>query len=225
MEIQIQGFNRKEVLQYLAWRGSEIPNEVEEQIDRGISDTLRTIQPKYIWRKCSIQRQEDIFLTEVGLHLPGEDIKNLLADCESCILMAATLGAPFERLVNSMKVRDLSQAMVLDCCGSAAIEAVCDRVEEELHQQVSEPYFTDRFSPGYGDLPLEVQFPLVNALDTGRKIGLTLTDTCIMIPRKSVTAVIGLTEVPQTKRFRGCAYCSMFEHCTYRKAGKACGRT
>jgi hypothetical protein len=86
-------------------------------------------------------------------------------------------------------------------------------------------YFTDRFSPGYGDLPLSLQPALTSLLDTSRQIGLTLTDSLILLPRKSVTAVLGLAHKPQTKRFRGCAYCSMFASCAYRKAGKTCGKT
>ena len=61
-------------------------------------------------------------------------------------------------------------------------------------------------------------------LDAPRQIGLGLTDSCILTPRKSVTAILGLAVRPQTKRFRGCAHCSMFETCSYRKAGKTCGR-
>ncbi len=224
MDIRIERFNRREVLQYLSWRGSEIPADVDAMIDTAMEDTLRAIRPKYTWKKSRIERREGLFLPELGLSLPGKDARALLADCGSCILFAATLGAEMERLINSAQARDLSRAILLDCCGSAAIEAVCDRVEETLHGVYPDAFFTDRFSPGYGDLPLELQYRLTAVLDTSRQIGLTLTDTCILIPRKSVTAIIGLADRPQTKRFRGCAYCSMFERCAYRKAGKSCGR-
>jgi hypothetical protein len=224
MEIQIQGFNRNEVLQYLNWRGSEIPPEVDGLIDSAMGELMQVMRPKYIWRQFSIQRGEELTLPEAGLVLPGEDVKQLLADCDTCILLAATLGAESERLITAAKARDLSRAIVLDCCGSSAIEAVCDRAEEEIRASFPRGYFTDRFSPGYGDLPLDLQPRLTQVLDTPRRIGLTLTDTMILVPRKSVTAIIGVADRPQTKRFRGCAYCNLFEHCTYRKAGKVCGR-
>ncbi len=224
MDIRIEGFNRREVLQYLSWRGSEIPADIDAMIDIAMEDTLRTIRPKYTWRRFRIQRGAALSLPEPGLTLPGKDGAALLEDCDSCILLAATLGAESEWLINSAQARDLSRAILLDCCGSAAIEAVCDRAEEALHAAFPDFFFTDRFSPGYGDLPLELQYRITAILDTPRQIGLTLTDTCIMVPRKSVTAVIGLADRPQTKRFRGCAYCSMFDRCTYRKAGKSCGR-
>ena len=85
-------------------------------------------------------------------------------------------------------------------------------------------YLTDRFSPGYGDLPISLQDSFLRLVDAQKQIGLTVTTTHILTPRKSVTAIIGLANQPQNKRFRGCAYCSMFETCAFRKAGKTCGR-
>ena len=225
MDIRIDGFSRREVLQYLSWRGSEIPPDIDAMIDTAMADTLRAIRPKYTWKRFGLRRGETLDLTGTDLALPGKDVAALLRDCDSRILLAATLGAEWERLIHSAQARDLSRAMVLDCCGSAAIEAVCDRAEEELRAAFPGFFFTDRFSPGYGDLPLSLQLPMISILDTPRKIGLTLTDSWILLPRKSVTAIIGLADKPQTKRFRGCAYCSMFERCTYRKAGKFCGKT
>ena len=225
MEIHIENFNRKEVLQYLQWRGNEIPADVDAMIDRSITDTLNVCTPKYIWKQFSLGKKEELTIPELDLTLPGENIREMLQDCDSCIFMAATLGNGIERQIKMAQARDLSRAIVLDCCGSSAIEAVCDAVEEEIAAALPEPvYFTDRFSPGYGDFPLSFQHDLIRILDTSRQIGLTLTDSCILLPRKSVTAVIGLADKPQTKRFRGCSYCSMFEQCRYRKAGKYCGK-
>ncbi len=224
LDIRIERFNKREVLQYLNWRGSEIPADIDAMIADAMEETLRTIRPKYTWRSFRVQHRQEPYLPELELTLPGRDVAALLEDCDRCVLFAATLGAEWERLMHGAQARHLSRAVVLDCCGSAAIEAVCDQAEEELYAALPDAFFTDRFSPGYGDLPLELQRPITAVLDTARQIGLTLTDSCILIPGKSVTAIIGLADRPQTKRFRGCAYCSMFERCTYRKAGKFCGR-
>lgn len=218
MTLQLTEFSRAEVLQYLQWRGSDIPPEVAEQIDGCIAETLTLAQPRMVWRLFDVEAVPE------GILL-GEDIRALLADCRQCILFAATLGAPLENAIRRAQVRDMSRAIILDCCGSAAIEAVCDAAEEEIRAALGgAPYFTDRFSPGYGDMPITVQPRFLETLNAARQIGLTLTPTGIMTPRKSVSAVIGIAGKPQTKRFRGCAYCSMFENCTFRKAGKTCGR-
>lgn len=225
MELSLKSFRREEVLQYLNWRGGEIPPEVNAQIDNCIAETFAAIQPRYTYRYFKLIRMpEGIQLYGTNILLPGQDVQALLADCKSCVLMAATLGAKLDAHIRRTQVRDLTRAVILDCCGSAAIEAVCDAVEQYICQDMHTPFLTDRFSPGYGDMPIDFQYQLTNLLDTARQIGLTLTDSYILTPRKSVTAIIGLAEQPQTKRFRGCAYCSMFENCTFRKAGKTCGR-
>ena len=80
-----------------------------------------------------------------------------------------------------------------------------------------------RFSPGYGDLPLDVQSPLLALTDATRRLGVTLSESNLMNPLKSVTAVIGLSDTPQQARIRGCDYCAMRTRCNLRKAGKTCG--
>ena len=83
-------------------------------------------------------------------------------------------------------------------------------------------YLTDRFGPGYGDLPLSAQKKLCAALDTGRRIGLSLSPSLLMIPGKSVTAVLGIADMQKPLRKRGCENCSLFRDCMYRRDGKNC---
>jgi len=225
MVLTIDGFNRKEVLQYLMWRGSEIPEEIEEMIDSCMEETLQSIRPQFTWRLFSVEHNDTFSLKEAGLELPGSDIRRLLEDCDRCVLMAVTLGSGMDRLILRSKGRNLSRSVVLDSCGSAAVEAACEQAQKEILRQLGgECYLTDRFSPGYGDLPLEFQKQMIELLDTPRQIGLTLSESCMMAPGKSVTAIIGIADKPQKKRFRGCAYCSMFESCAFRKGKTYCGR-
>ncbi len=221
MDLKLSGFNRKEVLQYLRWTGSEIPPEVDAMIDGCIAETLRVVQPRYTYRIFPIERQTET----PHIAFAGQDIRAMLTACERVVFLAATLGNGLELAIRRAEVRDLSRAIVLDCCGSAAIEAVCDLAEQEIKTGIgADVHLTDRFSPGYGDLSIELQHEFIQTVDAPRKIGLTVTSTHILTPRKSVTALIGIADTPQTKRFRGCAYCSMFETCAFRKAGKTCGR-
>ena len=73
-------------------------------------------------------------------------------------------------------------------------------------------------------MPIGMQKDFCAILDTARKIGLTVTDSNILVPRKSVTAVIGISDIPVKKRSSGCENCSMFKNCNYRKDGKHCGK-
>lgn len=216
MAMTLTEINRAEVLQYLGWRGSEIPPEVNAQLDGCLQETLTLASPRVVWRLLP--------MLPGGLRV-GDDIQALLSESTQCVLLAATLGNALETAIRRAQVRGLTRALMPDCCGSAAIESVCDAAEAEIRAAVGEgKHLTDRFSPGYGDLPLSVQPLLLDILDAPRRIGLTLTPTGIMTPRKSVTAILGIADTPQPRRFRGCAYCSMFENCAYRKAGKSCGK-
>ena len=222
MNLNLNTFNKKEVLQYLRWTGSEIPPEVDALIDDCMAQTLSVAEPRWTWTVSPIDRAA----RTPALAFTGQDVPALLADCDRVVFFAATLGNGLEMAIRRAQVRDMTRALVLDCCGSAAIEAVCDEAEREIYAALNDPavYLTDRFSPGYGDLPITAQPELLAAVDGPRRIGLHLTASNILTPRKSVTALIGLADRPQNKRFRGCAYCSMFETCAYRKAGKTCGR-
>ena len=117
----------------------------------------------------------------------------------------------------------MGNAAILDACGSAYVEAGCDEAERELASRLPGMYLTDRFSPGYGDLPLDVQRALGNALNMEKLLGLHVTESLMLNPVKSVTAVIGISERPQMARIRGCAYCAMRETCALRRGGIHCG--
>ncbi|MBQ8143978.1 MAG: methionine synthase, partial [Butyricicoccus sp.] len=159
------------------------------------------------------------------LAFSGEDIGEMLQDCDKVIFFAATLGSEFEMLIRRAQARDMTKALVFDACGSAAIEEVCEQAMSEIQMNYPEFFhLTDRFSPGYGDMGIQCQHELLAIVNAERTIGLTATDTHILVPRKSVTALIGVADRPQTRRFRGCAYCSMFTNCSFRKAGKTCGK-
>ena len=112
---------------------------------------------------------------------------------------------------------------LLDGFGGAYVEAGCNAAEREIAAKLPGKYLTDRFSPGYGDLPLDVQGALLALTDAPRRLGITLNESNLMNPVKSVTAVIGLSDTPQQARIRGCDFCAMRTRCNLRKAGKTCG--
>lgn len=215
--------NQNEVLKYLRYRGGEIPPEIEQQIQDCMDAVLRVARPRFRFVPFTLQREaHGLRLAGTGFALPGQQIAALLKSCARCVLMAATLGGEIEGLLRRTQLTDLARAVILDACASAAIENVCDNLETEILAQFPGMHLTDRFSPGYGDMPISVQRAFCDVLDTGRAIGLTVSQSGILLPRKSVTAVVGLADTPQPKRFRGCAYCSLFATCVYRKDGKTC---
>lgn len=206
---------RREALRYLGIKGDP-PPDVAQQVERALSRLLPLCAPRSVWRVFPKDR--------LPLELSGQDIHQLLRDCDRVVLFALTLGPEAELLIRREGLRSPTEALILDACASAACEQACDDLQKQLEEQLCAEglYPTDRFSPGYGDLPLTVQAPLLELLDAQKRCGITLSDTCIMTPRKSVTAIFGLADKPQGKRARGCAFCSMNQNCSFRKAGITC---
>ena len=223
MEARLTKINTNEVLLYLGYKGGEIPPEILRQITDCQDLLMQTANPRIVYRQFDLLPDGSLAGTE--LKPSGNDVAALLKDCTQVILMGATLGTEVEALLQRKQITNMTEAVILDCCGSSAIENVCDNLCEDLQKQISPRYLTDRFSPGYGDLPFSQQPDFCRVLDLPRRIGVTLTPGGLMVPQKSVTALVGISDLPQTKRFRGCAYCSRFEHCTYRKENRTCGKS
>ncbi len=220
MDAKLTGIDRGQVLRYLGCGGAY--DEALEAELRRWSETFRAeAEPRAVWKLFPLL--PDLTLEGTCFRCAGESVRALLKDCDQVILMAATLGSSVERLIRRTEVSDMAGALILDACGSAAIENVCDNLCDDLAAAFKPRYLTDRFSPGYGDMPLSQQRELFSALDVTRRIGVALTDSGLMLPQKSVTALIGVSDRPQTMRPRGCAACGLHDSCAYRKDGKSCG--
>ncbi|MBE6598554.1 MAG: Vitamin B12 dependent methionine synthase activation subunit [Ruminococcaceae bacterium] len=117
------------------------------------------------------------------------DLTRNLSGCTDAFVLAVTLGIGVDRLL--MRLNAISQAehFITDALASAMAEALCDRAEEKITEGLS---VKPRFSPGYGDVPLGVQRPLLCRLQAASTLGITLNDACLMTPSKSITAVIGI---------------------------------
>ena len=171
-------------------------------------------------------RIEPLQMTPSGLQagsltLPGHMASRMLKTCERVVVLIATLGYEFERELTALQHRTMRDALLWDACGSVWLEHELDTFEAGLaSRQKAEGWFlTDRFSCGYGDLPLDLQTELVAGF---RDIGVRVLPSGMMYPTKNVSALIGLSRQPQPARIKGCAACSMRSSCPDRKEGKHC---
>lgn len=156
-----------------------------------------------------------------ALGLTGTAIKKHLAGCREMAIMGVTLGTAVDNLIRASQIRDMAAAVILDCGASVLIEEICDGFEARIKAE-SGGFLTGRYSPGYGDLPIETQGQLIKLLDGPRKIGLTVNQNYIMIPRKSVTAILGIADHPVSGYLATCAECKLRDTCDLRKEGKNC---
>lgn len=179
--------------------------------------------PRYVMRELPLQNHQ---LQGVDLKLQGKDIQRLLKECHSCILLAVTLGNQIDAEMKRLQLKDMGKAFMFDCCASAAIEHVCDELQlgfEECYHKRGQ-YITDRYSCGYGDLPLTIQQDFLKVLDASKRAGIYANENYVLHPMKSVTAIIGIADTIQPAILRGCAYCSLKETCVYKKGGVTCGK-
>jgi len=118
-------------------------------------------------------------------------LRRHLEGCTDMLLFAATAGLSYDRLTARYAYLSPTKALLFQAIGAARIEAVCDAFCTDMAQELGRP-LRKRYSPGYADLPLSTQREILTALDCSRKIGLTLNESMLMVPTKSVTAIVGL---------------------------------
>lgn len=218
-----------EVLRYLGYGtlNSKAPPDpgIMSQIADCSEEVREAAAPLCTYRILDIEKHEnEIRLKNSSLILTGKTANEMLSDCSSCVVLAATLGRSVDRLLRRRQIKDMSSAVIIDSCANSGIESVCEQITEDLRTSFGRQnkYITDRFSPGYGDLPLELQPDIIRTLSADRAIGLTVSGSLLLIPSKSVTAFIGISDRPQPALITGCRNCSMKDRCRFRKAGTTC---
>lgn len=200
---------------YFGVRGEADP-ATAALLERCAAPLLAAATPRAVWLRGSVDALAGLF--------SGEDIARHLRDCKECVLLAVTLGPGVDGQIRRAGVGDIAAGTASDALGSALTEQVCDAAEAALRTLFAAEglYLTGRYSPGYGDWPITVQPLLAQVLDTSRRMGLCVTDSYLMTPRKSVTAVLGVSDTPVTGYRAGCGHCALRERCEYRKRGQTC---
>lgn len=225
---------RDEALRYLGYRGQEVTEELLARMDVVMDRCENELRPDgrfaiYPVVETQAGGQPAIALEGTNLVFEGKDIFEHLEGAKQAAVMAVTLGAKSERELRRLSSVDTLEAVVYDAACSALIETVADAWEDKIvHEALERGLVTNwRYSPGYGDFPLEAQPAIVRALRADTALGLTVTESCFLLPTKSVTAVIGLFEQdPGKKPIAPCARCKLRETCEMRKRGVVCrGRT
>ena len=213
------GHDRDEVLRYLGRRGQAVPPELDALVADCMAELDAKAAPRHVSAMLPIHLESGgLRMGDTALLLPGADIRRHVEGCHEAVLFAATLGVEVDNLIRRWSYTDLTRSVILDACATQAIEAFCDEAEAELRRElaVRGQGLTSRFSPGYGDLPLDIQPQLLAVLNAPRRIGLTCTERHILLPRKSVTAVLGLGAAAATSA-RGCRVCARRDTCNFRK--------
>ncbi len=210
--------NTKEILRYLGYGRHEAKEQVLVLIEACVRELERAAVPKSIYKEYPLSFYGEEGIDCCAFQTCSKALKKNLKDCQSVLLFGATLGTGVDLLLHRYNRLQMSKAVVLQAAAAAMLEDYCDQMNEELEKKYEEKglYLRPRFSPGYGDFSLECQPALLGGLEAGKRIGITLTDSLLMAPSKSVTAVIGISRIPGTCGMRSCQDCEKRD-CAYRR--------
>lgn len=181
-----------------------------------LPDFLSVLDCRACYREISLTVSGDTVIPEGLAPIPGAALAGHLRGCSRALLFAATIGSGADRQRMRAQVTSPARALVLDALGTAAIEALCDRLCQAWQQQYAPLVLRPRFSPGYGDLPLSLQGDLLGLLDSPRQAGITLTEGLMMLPHKSVSAIVGIGPEGCVAPVHDCAACSKTD-CAFRR--------
>ncbi len=190
--------NKKELFRYLGIRRVDTPDfQTDFMADKAIKDLSRNIMPRVVYDFFDLAVKEDVCSfyrnSQFCFEVRSKDLSRNLRDCTQAVLFAATIGPMVDTFIRRAQAADPAEASVLQAAGAMFAESLVDLFNGEISAEQSKKGGSTkpRFSPGFGDVNLEVQKDFFRFLDC-RKIGLTLMDTLIMAPEKSVTAFIGI---------------------------------
>lgn len=218
MNVIIDKINRKEALKYLAYKGGNIDAATTALMDKCEKKLLDAMSPKYALRIFEIEEitEDEVRFKDCAFKPRGKDIVKHLQDCEKAALICATAGAGVDSYIRTVQISDMAEAVIADAMSGSAVEQVCAAAEDEIKKLFPDMFLTWRFSPGYGDFPIEQQGDFAAAVNAGRTVGVFVSESFLLTPKKSVTAILGISgKLKRDKTFHDCAVCPLKGRCNY----------
>lgn len=193
----------KEIMRYAGCR--EATENITELMQSCLSEVRACLTYKVCY--CELPVKISGSVCDFGAFcVTSSDLARSLAESDKVVLFGATVGIEIDRLIAKYGRISPARGLMMQAIGAERIEALCDCFCRDVGCGV-------RFSPGYGDLPLDIQRKIFDILDCGRRIGVTLNDSLLMSPSKSVTAFAIRGKLAKNK----CSSCKKTD-CTYRGA-------
>ena len=182
--------NKAEILRYLRTRSTVEDEALLSLIESLMNEVDATVNPKSIYRifPCTVK---DSVLIE-NFKFQSKRLAENLKGCKRVAVLAATCGTEGDRLLRQYNTEGAKLA-IMQAVLASKIEEICDTVQKNIEEE-NKIKTRQRYSPGYFDLDITEQKKLFSLLDITKRCGITLTDTCQMIPTKSVTAFTGIDD-------------------------------
>lgn len=210
----------KNAARYLGYRLYALDADMLALMERAYQQMLDAARPRYTLRRYPVKEDGAVFQLADIAPIQSRDLCRLFERATEGYALLATLGAPLDMLVKRLMLTDPALGAAVGACASAYIDEYIDGfcAEEETRIAPQGEEFSPRFSPGYGDVPLSYQPPLLELLEA-RRLGVSLTEGNLMLPEKSVSALLAVRKTNLCDKgdtLHGCAACSM-SNCDYRE--------
>lgn len=210
----------REITRYLGYYGVTPDEGIMREIDQCKKELEKVITPRFVYERFDLLQKEEggrSVLSFGGLETGSKDLARNLKGCTGVYVMAVTLGPWPDILVRRASVEKMSRALIFQAVAAAMTEAWCDEINDRIRFEAErEGFYTrPRFSPGYGDLPLSLQEQISGILNLPKEIGVSLNESFLMTPSKSVTALIGVSPEPGSPKAGKCENCVAAESCPY----------
>lgn len=214
-KIDLPDIDLSEVARYTGVR--ELDDDYKKLILKCYTEVQDEISAKVSYRRLCIKVSDG----EVDFgyfKVKSSDLAKNLRGAKEAIVFASTIGIAIDRKIKKYSKVSQTCALVFQGIGAERIETAVNLFDKEIKNEIKKHGQTAilRFSPGYGDFSLEHQREIFFLLDCERKIGLTLNDSMLMSPSKSVTGVIGIKDGEMQTEKSGCAVCKK-EDCQFRR--------
>ena len=202
----------KEVVRYLGYGRCAVDEKTLQEIPRMLEMVERHAIKKSTYHIYTLPSSAENTIK-------SKKLKVNLKDCKEVILMAATLGVAIDREIKKYQLVDLAKAVILQACATVVLEEYCDELQKDIAAQLRKQgkYMRPRFSPGYGDFSMKHQKDLLAILDAAKKTGIMMTDSYMLTPTKSITAVIGVCDFETNCDLNGCEACKKAD-CIYKRS-------
>ena len=209
---------KSEIARYLGYRGVTPDEAVESRIDACLAKLVAMSRVRDCYQVFDLTQNEDT-LSFAGVLVTSKSLSRNLRACSRVILFAATIGPGVDALIRRSELTSMTDAAIYQAAGAALIEAVCDQLNLSLKELARSKglFLRPRFSPGYGDVPLALQKDFFRILDPSKNCGISLSDSLLMSPSKSVTALIGVSEKDTPCILDGCESCENAATCAFRR--------
>ncbi|MEG0570517.1 MAG: methionine synthase [Oscillospiraceae bacterium] len=216
--------NKAEILNYLGYN-QDLANKNLDYICDEAADTIERLSgPAYLYSYFDIEKKDDgILVCDTPLLLRGKSISYHLKSCGKIALLCVTLSNAIDRVIMQAKF-DVLKQLFLDVAASVYIEQICERVFEMIKDENPDLFLTKRYGVGYGDLSLIYQQDVLTILNAQKRIGVMATADGILTPRKSITAIVGLSSSEIISSYKPCDSCILRNDCKYFMRGEYCGK-